>query len=947
MGNGAVNAAGLELRLFGAPALKTSRGEVLLAPRRPHQLLAFLACRRHWVARAELAELFWPDRPEGAARTNLRVLLQRVQGEHAGLELQAERVRWAVASDLARFEDAAAAARDDAAIELYRPPLLEGFEAGLPEPLLDWLERERERLDGLWRALVQRRLTALPGTAVAALAARLEQAQPGAVEAERMLATAAARADPEAFIGRRAERAEIVARLRGGTRVVVITGCGGIGKTALLRAVLPELARELDMKALPVPLADLTELQQVPSRVALALGATLRPGGDAWEQLATALSANAKPSLLGLDNAEHLAGLDARLAVLLAACPGLRLVLSSRRRLDLDAAVLPLEGLPQPDDDDDHELDTLRRFDAVRLFEARARAVSPGFELARQREALLNVLRATEGLPLALELAAAATRFMPLADIASELVRSLEVLDASAAGSARGERSLRACFERSWALLDPPARDGLARLAWLPGPFARAMAAQVAGVSLVGLAGLVDRSLLRGDRQGRMSLHPLLRQFVAERQPVVDAAALAARHAAYVDHLLAAVDSVDLRSSPATLRMLDNELPHLRAAWAFVVASKRPQAAAAASRLARLMGAYYVARGGAQEILPLLQHAVDSMALEGRSGLAARAITLRTLAMLEYHRGALASAQSHARQALRWASQAGDAGTAIACLTVLGNALQFAGQFEAARPHFEQAYRRSLERGDLSIASAAANGLGLTERARGRYAQAIERFQEAGRLSAEVGDVGGQVTMLINIGNVQGLEQRWDEARCTNEQALALVESFGLDSKRAILHTILGEIDLEDGQLAHARRHLEQAVAALDQGGDSVVPTQVHLTRAALEVAEGHFNAAALALAEGVAAAHASGSSTMQLSALNAAGALLAALGAPDEATRLWSEVLGHPAASVSIRARADRGLAKIGRAPLPLAAPSELPALIAAVLDRLSGPLGAPAIRS
>ncbi|HWH82153.1 MAG TPA: hypothetical protein VNU71_07940, partial [Burkholderiaceae bacterium] len=94
------------LRLFGTPALiDTEDRERMFAPRRPFQLMAYLACRRGWVARAELAELFWPDRPEGAARANLRVLLLRVRQQPGfdALELQAERVRWRMPSDLQRF----------------------------------------------------------------------------------------------------------------------------------------------------------------------------------------------------------------------------------------------------------------------------------------------------------------------------------------------------------------------------------------------------------------------------------------------------------------------------------------------------------------------------------------------------------------------------------------------------------------------------------------------------------------------------------------------------------------------------------------------------------------------------------------------------------------------------------------------------------------------------
>jgi predicted ATPase len=935
-----------DVRLFGPPAFITPQGEQLLAPRRPHQLLALLACRRHGVPRAELAELFWPDRPEGAARTNLRVLLARAQAEQGGLDLQAERVRWPVVSDLARFEEACAAGRDDEAIALHAAPLLEGLEPGLPEPLLEWLERERQRLQALWRAAAQRRMTILPPAAALPLAALLERAEPGSQQAHRGLDAAAARADPDAFIGRAAEVAALVQRLSAGTRAVVVTGPGGVGKTALLRAALPHLAAALGMPAVAVALADLADPAQVPARVALALGVPLRSSGDAFAALQGLLAGRAL--VLGLDNAEHLPTLDAHLAALLAGCPALRLVVSSRRRLAIEATTLPIEGLPLPDPEDERDaegaagLAALRRFDAVRLFEARAAAAGAELEPARHRSALLAVLRASEGLPLALELAAAATRWMPLPDVAAELQRSLAALDAAAGAGALGAAmGLGACFDRSWALLDDAGRQQLSNLAWLPGAFTRAMAEQVAGVGIAALASLVDASLVRADRSGRCSLHPLLRQYVAERQPAADAAALAARHALHVDHLIAAVDVPGLARSPSTLAMLDAEAPHLRAAWAWIVAWPSPQAAACAARFARVMGGYHVARGGAQEILPFLEHAVRALAAPGRGGLAARAATLRTQAMLEYHRGALALAEAHARQALRWAGQARDPGTALSCLTVLGNALLFAGRVAAARAPFERAYRQALQRDDKALAAAAANGLGLVERAQGRYEQAIERFHESGQLAAQVGDAGGQVTALTNLGNIQTLRQQWAEARRSNEEALALAEAAGLQARRAMLCIVLGEVALAQGELDRARACIADAVAASPYSGDgSVVPTQAPLTLAAIERRAGRPHEAATALDQALQAALDSGSTTMQLSALNAAGQHLAALGAVNEALGLWSWVQAHPAATHSVQARAASELAAHGGTlaarPVGTADSADLPRWLEAVRGQL-----------
>ena len=345
------------------------------------------------------------------------------------------------------------------------------------------------------------------------------------------------------------------------------------------------------------------------------------------------------------------------------------------------------------------------------------------------------------------------------------------------------------------------------------------------------------------------------------------------------------------------------------------------------------MGAYFVQRGHAQAILPFIAHAVDTMPVSGRAGLAAKALTQRTRAMLEYHAGDLAAAAEHAREALRWAGRAGDASTALACLTVLGNALLFAGDPAAARPHFEQALRRAQAQGDTAVAASASNGLAMVERADGRFEEALAYLHQSARLDALNGNLSGQIVSLINAGNIQTLQERWPEARRTNEDALALAVLHRIDAKLAILHTVLAEIALETDDLASARPHIDAAFAAEPASGDGVVPTQLRLMLARLEAAEGRIDAAGRALAEATLRAQRSGSSTMQLSCVNAAADLLGRAGDGAAALPLWQFVAAHPRATHSLRSVAERGLVAIGMQ----AATAMLPAAEAArVLDEL-----------
>jgi tetratricopeptide (TPR) repeat protein len=411
-------------------------------------------------------------------------------------------------------------------------------------------------------------------------------------------------------------------------------------------------------------------------------------------------------------------------------------------------------------------------------------------------------------------------------------------------------------------------------------------------------------------------LHPLLRQYAAERGQV-DPAALGSRLAAHVGHVLAAIDRPDRLADPPTLDALDPELPHLRAAWSWAV---QHGTAALLMRLTRVLGRYHVDRGRSHELLPLLDHAVHEIAAPGRSGLAARALALRTKAMLEFHRGALATAQADARQALRWASRAGEPTTACACLTVLGNALLFAGRADAARPHFELALRSAQARGEVSLAASASNGLGLVARARGDHDTALAMFKTAGAAWRDLGDVAGQLTALSNIGNIAFVRQHWADALAADQEYLAVVTRHGLAARRALAQTNLATTFIESGDLARARRHAEQAVAAMPDNGEVMPPVEARLALARIEAAEGRPAQAVAAWMQALTAARQSSSEWLLLRCSLIAGDLLAAQGSRDEAAGLWSWLLQLPQADAPLRAAAERRLQALGHAgPPPL----------------------------
>lgn len=352
------------LRLLGAPALAMADRVVPWAADRPHQLLAYLACKGDWARRDELAALLFPDRSLEAARSNLRAVLlraRRLQGV-GEIEQRGDLLRWRPDSDLQRFEHACNAGRAAEALALYGGPLLLGMDSGWPAEAAEWLAGERSRLEGRWHDAAVRRLHELRDDPVAgeALARTLlrqdpldEEAMQALLEAQRRQGRAgdalqalqsyaqqlsssldlepsatlqglgsalhggasapptpapAATSEGSDLVGRREELARIAERLGGTeTRLLTLLGPGGIGKTALARTALARLGARFAGGAAWVELEAVLTPEQVPGQIAIALGHLLDARPEPWAALAQVLRSRPPgPCLVVLDNLEQL-----------------------------------------------------------------------------------------------------------------------------------------------------------------------------------------------------------------------------------------------------------------------------------------------------------------------------------------------------------------------------------------------------------------------------------------------------------------------------------------------------------------------------------------------------------------------------------------------------------------------------------------------------------------
>ena len=310
------------------------------------------------------------------------------------------------------------------------------------------------------------------------------------------------------FVGRDPELLEL-GQLLSEPEVLLITllGMGGIGKTRLAL----QLAREqLQEQNFPdgvyfVPLESLAEPNQILLTLAQILQITVKEN-----PFASVMAGIGKQQLLlVLDNFEHL--MDAALLVsqILAECPNLKIVVTSRERLNLEEEhVMPLQGLPF----NNVSFAESEYVDAIRLFVQRAKRARLDFELTPQNlPQVLEICRLVEGSPLGIELAAVWLGSLSLADIASEIGQNIGLLETKSLNIAGRHQSIEAVFEHSWKLLKPKEQRILAQLSVFRGGFTRLAASSVADTNLALLSGLVGKSVLRFEEpEGRYDFHPLL-----------------------------------------------------------------------------------------------------------------------------------------------------------------------------------------------------------------------------------------------------------------------------------------------------------------------------------------------------------------------------------------------------------------------------------------------------
>ena len=610
------------------------------------------------------------------------------------------------------------------------------------------------------------------------------------------------------FIGRQRELVE-VKRLLGGTRLVTLYGSGGAGKTRLALAVAKELIEEFEAGVWWAELAPISEPDLVPGAVASALGLREAPDLSPTETLVEHLEP--RRTLLVLDNCEHLVDGCAVLAdTLLRACPELEILATSREPLRVAGeSSWPVPSLSLPDSGERLPGAELMRYEAVGLFVERAKAVDSGFALTdRNAAAVARLCRGLDGIPLAIELAAARVRVLTAEQISEKLEDPLGLLTTGGRSAAARHKTLRATLDWSYGLLGEQEQKLFGRLSVFAGGWDLEAAEEVeaaepleAGWVLDLLSQLVDKSLVvaEAEAQGALRYRMLepVRQYALER--LVDGGQVEEtrrRHAAFF-LALAEEAHLKLRAGPQVewLGRLEKEKGNLRGAlswalsageivtvarlgfalwmfwwmrnrqpegrrWLEAILPKRNDLPPWLRRRALVAtAAMAFGQGDFEAVVRYTEELIESSREAGGDAYA-EAFAHAGLGMVATGRGDFETAREHLEVAPPLFHEAGDDGMAAQSHVWLGTVLLLQGDHEGARLRFEEGL--DLGRGigaRLSICNALFN-LAQLALAEGDHEAAFRLFAEGIGPSEELGDRGNIAYILEALGIVAGAGAR-------------------------------------------------------------------------------------------------------------------------------------------------------------------------------------------
>ena len=638
------------------------------------------------------------------------------------------------------------------------------------------------------------------------------------------------------FVGRHAEMEEIAA-LFTSSRLVTLAGAGGCGKSRLATQVARNVLERFPEGAWIVELAPLTDPSLVVSQTAAVLGIREAPGRSLLENMCEVLRPRA--FLLILDNCEHLLSASGSLAAaLVKACPKARILATSRETLGVAGETVfrvPPLGVPDVQDPKQIRRREAGRFESVRLFAERAGAALPTFALNDQNAAIAaQICARLDGIPLAIELAAARIRVLPIGQILSRLEDRFRLLTAGSPGALPHQQTLRAAVDWSYELLNEPERALFQRVSvFAGGASLEAVEAVTAGDAFAEedvldlLTHLVDKSLLTPEEgvggTARYRLLETLREYGRSRLAESGTQERCMeRHARYFAKLAdEAAPELTGPDQSRWLEVLEGDHDNLRRAIDWGIGSganvERP---AVALGIAASLWRFWLVRGyfseGRRRLASAL--ALPSEKVDPR----VRAKALRGAAVLARAQSDYERARALVEESIAAARSDGDKAGLAESLQELGNIADGQGDHAAARKQYEESLALRRELGDRRGLAGLLHNLGVVTQAQGDLAHARELYTESLAINRELGNEAWEAAALNALASVALEQEDYASTRTFQEQSLAIHKR--LRDKWGIAYTLheLGRVAIRTGELEAAKRMLADAIRLFRELGDSV-----------------------------------------------------------------------------------------------------------------------------
>jgi predicted ATPase/class 3 adenylate cyclase len=640
---------------------------------------------------------------------------------------------------------------------------------------------------------------------------------------------------PTPLVGREREVAEVTQRLLASeTRLLTLTGPGGTGKTRLALQAAADLLDAFEDGTFFVSLAALTDSELVTSAIAAPLGvveATNRPLDEGIKEYL-----REKKLFLVLDNFEQVLEGAQLVGQLLAACPGLKVLATSRIPLGLYGEreyLVPPLSLPDPERLP--SLERLTQYEAVRLFVERAQDARSDFSVTNENApAVAEICARLDGLPLAIELAAARVKVLTPQKMLDRLSDRLKLLTRGARDLPERQKTLRATMEWSHALLEEGEKGLFARLSvFAGGRILEAIEAicdaegDLPVEALDGVESLVDKSLLREEEgvggEPRFVMLETVHEYAREKlEESGETEELRRLHAQYFLSLAEKAEP-ELKGPRQYewLERLEAEYDNMRAAFSWLLEDGDIELGL---RLAGALRRFWHVRGYFDEGRRWLEQA---LAKGSRASASARAKALDAVGGLAHDQGDIDRAEAAAQEGLKLNGRADiESGLVASFRRTLGITAEREGDYEKATELYEESLALYREAEDKWGIAASLLSLGNVLVVRKEHERAKELYREALILSRESGDPDQFATGLANLGYEHLLEGDHEQATALNEQAARLYRDRG--SRGGLVYALdnLAWAALVRGDHVRARALHEETLALCRELGDKLIGSE-------------------------------------------------------------------------------------------------------------------------